>query len=82
LLSLPEVERAVLLDPVVPVSAVGDDQAAGHGEPGQRLHEGGADVVLGIEFLFGGEPLVRVSCEQPRAHHQCEHDDKRPTEAD
>jgi hypothetical protein len=82
LLSPPKVVRAVLLDPVLPEGAVGDDQAPGHSKPSQGLHQCGPDVVLGLELLFGGYPFVRESGEQPRAHHQSEHDEKRPNEAD
>jgi hypothetical protein len=47
---------AVLLRPVHLIGAVSDDQPAGHGEPGEGLHQCGADIIPCFEFIRGAKP--------------------------
>jgi hypothetical protein len=48
---------AVLLEPSLTESAVGNDRASRHGEAADGLNECRADVVLGPELLLGGESM-------------------------
>ena len=65
---------AVLLHPVLLIGAVSDDQPAGHGEPGEGLHQCGADIIPCFEFVRGAESFRGRSDEQRRCHHEHEHE--------
>jgi hypothetical protein len=67
LLGLPQLIGAILLGSILPVGAVRDGKAAGDSKAAEGLHQGGADVIRGLELLLGGEPMVRVPGEPPRA---------------
>jgi hypothetical protein len=72
---------ALLVALVLGVRPVGDDQATSHSKPGHGLDQRGADVIPGLQLLFGGEAVLRMPSEQPRTYQQREHDNGDPSEA-
>src|SRR3954453_12290949 len=65
---------AVLVSPsiqlfalVLQERAVSDDQAADHDEAANRLHECCADLVPGLQFLVGVEPMAWMLGKKPRS---------------
>src|SRR3712207_8425698 len=50
--------RSTLFPSTTLFRSKGDDQTAGHSEPGDGLHKRRADIASGLKLLLSSEPMV------------------------